>query len=231
MESQGKIEAIFSKVRSRGRNFLTEPESKEVLKEAGIPVIEALVAKSKIEAVEISKSIGFPVVLKVLSTNIIHKSDIGGVRTNLTTKGAVEKAYLEILEASRKYDSQAMVTVQKMAPKGTEVIVGVSEDPQFGKVLMFGLGGVWVEILKDVSFRLVPIGKRDAREMISEIKGYPLLEGFRGAPKVDMEKVVDTLLQVSNLSTEFSQIKEMDLNPILAYASGALVMDARILLG
>jgi len=180
-----------------------------------------------------SQKIGFPVVLKIASPDVIHKSDSGGVKLSLNNVAAVKKAYGEIMERVRKLYPNAIIygiTVQKMARPGTEVIVGTSKDPQFGPVIMFGLGGIFVEVLKDVSFRVIPLNRRDAQEMIKEIKGYPLLQGMRGKEPVDIRALVDIILKISNLIEENPQIKEMELNPIFAYGDGAVAVDARIIL-
>ena len=167
----------------KSQNLLTEVESKELLKKAGIPVVEAKLARSKKEAISISREMGFPVVLKISSPDVVHKSDSGGVRLGLTNATQVGKAYSQITSSIKQAYPEARidgVSVQTMAPPGVEVIVGMSKDAQFGPVLMFGLGGILVEVLKDVSFRIVPVTERDAREMIKEIKGYPVLQGYRG---------------------------------------------------
>jgi acyl-CoA synthetase (NDP forming) len=167
----------------KSQNLLTEVESKALLKKAGIPVVEAKLARSKKEAISTSNEMGFPVVLKISSTDVVHKSDSGGVKLGLANATQVGKAYNEILSSVKQAYPKARiegVSVQPMAPPGVEVIVGMSKDAQFGPVLMFGLGGILVEVLKDVSFRIVPVTIRDARAMIREIKGYPVLEGYRG---------------------------------------------------
>jgi len=219
--------------RSEGRVSLSEVESKEIIKKAGIEVIATRLAKSKEEAISISYELGFPVALKITSPDIIHKSDIGGVRLGLKTAKQVARAYDEILTSARKTHPKAAIhgiSVQKMARPGMEVIVGLSKDAQFGPLVMFGLGGILVEILKDVSFRIVPLSRRDAQEMIREIKGYPLLLGYRGQEPVDFLALEELLLKVSNLAQQIPEIKELDLNPVFAYSDGTIVVDARILL-
>ena len=212
---------------------LTETESKELLKKAGIPVVETRLARTKKEAVSISKEQGFPVVLKIISSDVVHKSDSGGVKLSLANAMQVENAFSEIMASVRqKYPKAKIdgVSVQKMASPGTEVIIGMSKDPQFGPVIMFGLGGVLVEVLKDVSFRIVPLTKRDASEMIREIKGYPILEGFRGLKPASIPALEELIVKVSQFVEQNSQIKELDLNPIFAYKDGAVAVDARIVL-
>ena len=225
--------SILDKAREQKRSLLSEIESKEFLQGAGINVVEARLATSRKQAVAISKEIGFPVVLKIVSSDISHKSDIGGVRLNLANGTQVGKAYQEILTTVKEKQPGAAiegVSVQKMAPLGVEVIIGMSKDAQFGPVLMFGLGGILVEILKDVSFRIVPLAKRDAHEMIRELKGYPLLEGYRGQEPANVSILEDMLLKLSDFIEAHPEIKEMDLNPIFAYKDGAVAVDARVIL-
>jgi len=212
---------------------LSEFESKEMLRKAGVPVVETRLARSKAEAIAISKELGFPVVLKIASPDIIHKSDADGVKIGLTSGVQVGKAYGEIKSSIKQKFPAARVegiTVQKMAEPGIEVIIGMSTDPQFGPVLMFGLGGILVEIIKDVSFRIVPLTRRDAAEMIKEIKGYKLLTGYRGRPAADIPALEEMILKISDFAEKNPQVKELDLNPVFAYNNGAIVVDARIAL-
>ena len=220
-------------VKKQGRTVLTEIEAKQVIKNAGIKIVATSMAKSQKEAVEISNDIGFPVVLKIASPDITHKTDAGGVKVGLKSATDVKKAYAEIMASARKKFPKAKiegVAVQKMARQGIEIIVGMFKDPQFGPVIMFGLGGIFVEVLKDVSFRLVPIVKRDAEEMIKEIKGYALLKGYRGQEPAHIPSLVDILLKLSTLVDKTPEIREIDLNPVFAYKDSALAVDARILL-
>jgi acyl-CoA synthetase (NDP forming) len=213
--------------------LLTEVESKELLKKAGIPVVEAKLARSKKEAISVSKEMGFPVVLKISSPDVVHKSDSGGVKLGLANATQVGKAYTEIISSVKQAYPEAQiegVSIQPMAPPGVEVIVGMSKDPQFGPVLMFGLGGILVEVLKDVSFRIVPVTERDAREMIREIKGYPILEGYRGQKPASIPALEKLIVKVSQFVEKNPQIKELDLNPIFAYPDKAVAVDARIIL-
>jgi acyl-CoA synthetase (NDP forming) len=217
----------------KSQNLLTEVESKELLKKAGIPVVEAKLSRSKKEAISISKEMGFPVVLKISSPDVVHKSDSGGVKLELANATQVGKAYNEIISSVKQAYPEAQiegVSVQPMAPSGVEVIVGMSKDPQFGPVLMFGLGGILVEVLKDVSFRIVPVTARDAREMIREIKGYPILEGYRGQKPASIPALEKLIVKVSQFIEKNPQIKELDLNPIFAYPDKAIAVDARIIL-
>jgi len=226
-------QTLIDKVRSENRSMLTEVEAKELLKQAGVSVVETRLAVSREEAVSISRQLGFPVVLKIASPDVVHKSDAGGIKLNLETPEQVGKAYDEILTNIRQQIPDARiegVAVQKMARPGVEVVIGMSKDAQFGPVLMFGLGGILVEILEDVAFRIVPLAKRDAREMIREIKGYPVLEGYRGQKPVDVANLEDLILKVSGFVEQNPEVKELDLNPIIAYSDGAIAVDARIVL-
>lgn len=212
---------------------LTEVESKELLKQAGIPVIETKLARSKKEAISMGKEIGFPIVLKISSPDVIHKSDSGGVKLCLSNPTQVSRAYSEIISSIKQRYPKAIiqgVSVQRTAPLGVEVIIGVSQDPQFGPVIMFGLGGVLVEVLKDVSFRIVPVSKRDAQDMIREIKGYPILEGYRGQEPANISALEEIIVKVSQFVEQNPQIKELDLNPVFAYKDRAIAVDARIIL-
>lgn len=228
-----KVSSIFAEARRGGRKFLLEPEAKAVCLEYAIPVTAFRVAKTSEEALKFAAEIGFPVVLKVVSPHIIHKSDVGGVITNLTTPADVQTAYQKIHTNTKKHKPNAKIVgilVQEMAPASTEVIVGAMKDPQFGPSLMFGLGGVFVELLQDVTFRIAPITETDAREMITEVKAYPLLKGYRNTPPVDIDAIINILLNTSKLVMDYPEIGELDLNPIMVYEKGAKTVDARIIL-
>lgn len=225
--------AILDEARKEKRTLLTEIEAKEWLKSAGIPVVDTRLATSKTEAVEIAKKMGFPVALKIVSPDVVHKSDAGGVKLNLMNATQVAKAYSEIMASIKKHNPKARivgVSVQKMAKQGVEVIIGMTKDAQFGPVIMFGLGGILVEVLKDVSFRIVPLEKRDAAEMITEIKGFPILKGYRGQEPANIPYLEDLIVKVSNFVDKNPEIKELDLNPVFAYKDGAVAVDARIIL-
>lgn len=227
------ISEIFGKAKSEGRKFLLEHEAKMVCMEYDIPVTKLKVATSVQEAIKYAEEIGYPVVLKILSPDVIHKFDVGGVILNVKSSKEVEEAYNKILRNTKEKVPNAKilgVTVQEMAPPSTEVIVGGLKDPQFGPVVMFGLGGIFVEILKDVTFRIAPINEEEAREMITEVKAYPILEGYRGAPPADVDTIVKILVNTSKLMMDYQEIKELDLNPIMVYGKGAKTVDARIIL-
>jgi acyl-CoA synthetase (NDP forming) len=228
------VAEVIDNARSQGRTLLTEVESKQVLHEAGIPVALSVLARDAKEAVKAAEKTGFPVVLKVVSPDVAHKSDVGGVRLGLESKEDVEEAFDEIMDAVKAAQPDARtegVAVQNMAPAGTEVIVGMSKDPQFGPVMMFGLGGILVEVLKDVAFRIVPLEPKDAREMVREIKGFPVLEGVRGQPAADIASLENLILKLSDFIEDHPEIEELDLNPVFAYPDGALAVDARIVIG
>ncbi len=225
--------AILEKAAKEKRTLLTEIEAKEWLKAAKIPVVDTKLATSKAEAVEIAKKMGFPVALKIVSPDIVHKSDAGGVKLSLQNATQTGKAYSEIINNIKKYNPKANIvgiSVQKMARPGIEVIIGMTKDAQFGPVIMFGLGGILVEVLKDVSFRIVPLTKRDAAEMITEIKGFPILKGYRGQEPADISYLEDLIVKISDFVDQNPEIKELDLNPIFAYKNGAIAVDARIIL-
>jgi len=224
---------LFAQACKEKRKYLLEPEAKTLCAQYGIPVTRFKTAKNQQEAVRHAKEIGYPIVLKIISPDIIHKWDIGGVTLNLTTPEQVKAAYNKILQNVKKHKPDARihgVLVQEMAPSSTEVIVGATKDPQFGPAIMFGLGGIFVEVLKDVAFRIAPITQSDAREMITEVKAYPILRGYRGQPPVDTDAIAQILLNTSRLVMENQEIKELDLNPIMVYEKGAKTVDARIIL-
>jgi len=227
------FETVLAQARAEGRTLLNEVEAKSLLKEAGVPVASTTLATTRDEAQAQAEAAGYPVVLKVVSPDIAHKSDVGGVKLNLRDKDAVGAAFDEIVANSKKAVPGAKilgVAVQYMAPQGTEVIVGMTTDPQFGPVMMFGLGGIMVEVLKDVSFRLVPLAEKDADQMINEIKGRPVLAGVRGQPPSDVAALKQTILKVSEFVQQHPEIRELDLNPVFAYPDGALAVDARIVI-
>ena len=224
---------IISQARLEGRKALLETEAKTICMEYAIPVTKFKLAKIESEAAEFAEELGFPVVLKIVSPDIIHKSDAGGVMVNLKSNVEVQDAYRKILENAKKYKATAKIAgvlVQEMAPQSTEVIIGAIKDPQFGQTLMFGLGGIFVELLKDVTFRVAPITREDAHEMVTEVKAYPLLKGYRNTPPADIDAIINILLSTSKLIMDYPEIKELDLNPIMAYADGAKTVDARIIL-
>jgi len=215
------------------RTYLLEPESRALCREVGLPVTRFSVAVNLREALRSAQEIGYPVVLKVISPQVMHKSEVGGVFTNLRGPNEVKKAYREILAnvTRNRPDAEIVgVQVEEMAPASTEVIIGAVRNPQFGPVIAFGLGGVLVEVLRDVSFRVAPIASSDAREMMAELKGYQILKGYRGLPRADLHALEAILLRVSMLVIKHPEICEADLNPVLVYEKGAKVVDAKIMI-
>jgi acyl-CoA synthetase (NDP forming) len=220
-------------VAAQDRKLLTEVAAKKLLSAQSIPVVPTRLARSPAEAVRLAKQLGLPAALKVVSPDIIHKSDVGGVRLHLTSLTQVGKAYREILDQVRMQVPQAAiegVSVQTMANPGIEVVAGLTRDRTFGPVVMFGLGGVFVEILNDVAFRVVPLRPKDACAMMREIRGFSILQGYRGTPAVDLSALENILLQLSTLAEQHPEIGEIDLNPVFAYPARALAVDARIVL-
>ncbi|MFB0543457.1 MAG: acetate--CoA ligase family protein [Candidatus Bathyarchaeia archaeon] len=227
------VSEILQRAYSEGRNFLFEHEAKEICRFYNLPVTKGKVASSEEEAVEEAKGIGFPVVLKIVSPQILHKSDVGGVILNVKDEQGVKEAYRRIMSNVKERKPEAEIEgiyVQEMAPSSTEVIVGATKDPTFGATIMFGIGGIFVEVLKDVSFRLVPVTRLDAEEMIHEIRSHKILEGVRGMPRADESALVEVLLNTSKMLMECPEIAELDMNPILVYEEGAKIVDARIIL-
>ena len=228
-----KVVGIFEKARNQGRKFLFEYEAKRICAEYGIPTTQLKIAKNPEEVIKFSEEIGFPTVLKIISPDVIHKSDVGGVVLNIKNQTEARNAYFKIIKNVKSFKPNVSiegVLVQEMVPSSIEVIVGSINDPQFGQTLMFGFGGTFVEIMKDVSFRIAPINRTEAFEMITEVKAYPLLTGYRGQQPVDIKSIVNILLNTSKLVMDHTQIKELDLNPIMVYEKGAKTVDARIIL-
>jgi acetyl coenzyme A synthetase (ADP forming)-like protein len=229
---QAAVRAVLDQVRAEGRASLTASEGKRVCEAYGISVPQEGLATSAHEAVQLAQEIGYPVVMKIASPDILHKTEAGGVLTNLTRTADVEQGYSAILNQVKAYKADATilgVQVQQMLPAGQEVIVGAITDPSFGKLVAFGLGGVLVEVLQDVTFRLAPTTRREARAMLADIDGAEVLRGVRGGPGVDEGALAELIENVSQLVHDFPEISELDLNPILATGDGATAVDVRIL--
>ena len=227
------VASFFGKMKQTGRQHLNEEEARQVISAYGFRVPKSILAGSETEAVKAAEEIGYPVVIKISSPDILHKSDFGGVRIGIKNESEVRTCFCDIIQKARRLMPDAEikgVLVQQMITGGKEVILGMSRDPQFGPLLMFGLGGIYIEILKDVSFRIAPIGLSEAEEMIQEIRSFPLLKGARGERPVDINTVVDNILRLSQLVTDFPEIIEMDMNPLLVFpeGSGTMALDARI---
>jgi len=226
------VRGAIRRARERGLDALGEREARLIAEACGIPVPETIFAADQAAAVAAAEQIGYPVVLKISSDDILHKSDAGGVKVGIKDADAVRQAFGRIMEAARAYKPDARldgVLVQQMAPKGREVIIGVNRDPQFGPLIMFGLGGVYVEVLKDVTFRVAPLTLAEAREMIDDIRSARILHAFRGDPESDLDALADCLTRVSQLAVEFPELAECDFNPIMVYpkGQGLIALDMR----
>ena len=228
-----KVKETLGRVRAEGRLNLGELEAREVIAAYGFRVPKGGLARSPEEAADLAAQLGFPVVMKIASPDILHKSDIGGVRVGIDRREQVIDTYELMTMRARRYMPEADiwgVSVQEMVTQGKEVILGMSRDPQFGPLVMFGLGGIYVEVLKDVVFRVAPFGRREASEMVSEIRAYPLLAGVRGERPADLKAIEEALLRLSQLAADFPEIVEMDVNPLKVAepGAGAVAIDARI---
>jgi acetate---CoA ligase (ADP-forming) len=227
---------IIKKAREDGRDALTEIEAKQVFAAYGMPITSTYLAKSEDEAVKLANKMGYPVVMKIVSPEILHKSDAGGVKVNIKDELAVRDAYQTILKNAKAYKADANIhgiAIQEMAPWGTEVILGSINDPTFGPTVMFGLGGIFVEVLKDVTFRVAPVSIAQAKDMIGEIRGAPILAGVRGEAPRDIDAMADTVSRYSKMIEDLkAEISESDANPVLVYeqGKGIKVVDARIIL-
>jgi len=227
------VSKVLQRVRRDGRVNLLAAEAVEVVKAYGVSAVPTELAATEDEAVGIAEKLGYPVVLKVESPQILHKTDIGGVKLNLKTPEEVRASFGEIVGRTRRLMPAATilgVEVQKMVPPGREMIIGVHRDVVFGPLVMFGLGGIYVDFLRDVAFRLAPMTVEDARNIILETKAHTILRGVRGETPSDIDSVVDTLLRVSELVTDFNVINEMDVNPLFVYESGkgCVALDVKI---
>ncbi|MBC7333219.1 MAG: acetate--CoA ligase [Actinobacteria bacterium] len=230
------VKELLDRCKSEGRLELGEMESRRILEAYNIKVPQAELARDVKEAKEIARRIGYPVVLKIVSPNILHKTDVGGVRIGIESENELEESFDQILWNVKKYMPEANIKgilVQEMIKSKKETIIGVSSDPQFGPMIMFGLGGIYVETLKDVSFRIAPISVGDAKEMVEEIKTFNLLKGVRGEKPSDIKSIIETILKVSQLVTDFPEIIEMDINPLFVKeeGQGCVAGDARIRIG
>ena len=228
--------AVINNARADGRNALTEIEAKQVFSAYGLPVTKSKLAKTEDEAVAFAKEIGYPIVLKIVSPDILHKSDAGGVIVDIRDEKGIREGFQAIMKNAKAYKADAKIhgiVIQEMAPWGTEVILGSVDDPTFGPTVMFGLGGIFVEVLKDVTFRVAPFSKNQAMSMLGEIKAAPILEGIRGEKPRDREMLADTICRYANMIVDLKdEITESDANPVLVYeeGQGLKVADARIIL-
>lgn len=225
-----KAAALLEAVKRDGRTNLLETEARELLALYGVPLPQAVLAKTADEAAAAAAKVGFPVALKIVSPEIIHKSDAGGIVLNLADEKAVREGFATVTANASRVSGRILgVLVTPMAPRGQECIIGMIRNPQFGAVLMFGLGGIFVEVLKDVSFRVAPPSDLDIEEMLREIKGYPLLAGIRGQQPKDTAIIKDVLGRVAQMAADHPEIREVDINPIIVHEQGASIVDARII--
>jgi acetyltransferase len=218
---------------AQGRRRLAEDEALELLAAYGVAVARGELATTADQAVAQAERMGYPVVLKIVAPSILHKTEVGGVQVNLGDASDVRRGFEQILQGAHSAQPGAVITgvlVQAMVQNGRELIVGMTRDPVFGPLVMFGLGGILVEILRDVSFRIAPFGRAEARRMMGEIRGARLLDAVRGAPAADRSALEDVLLRVSQLVIDYPEITELDVNPLMAMPSGAVAADARVML-
>ena len=212
-------------------SFLLEPDAYALLKGYDIPVPNFKLIKSEEEISGLTKEINFPIVMKIVSPDIIHKTEAGGVKVGIKTEQDAKMAYQEIIFKAKKYNKEAQIcgvlTYSKI-PDGIETIIGIGKDPEFGKFIMFGLGGIYVEVFKDVSFRLVPLNIQEVKEMVSEIKGNVLLNGYRGGNPKNIDSLIDIIFKCSKFAYENKRLNRMDLNPVIVGENDAVVVDARI---
>lgn len=223
---------VMARLKSGGHT-LTEPEAKGLLRSYSIPVPRSCVVKDAIGAVEAAEAIGYPVVLKIVSPDILHKTEAGGVamgiRDGKELKERLARMILELADERPTANIEGFL-VEETAPKGVEVIAGVVRDEQFGPLVMFGTGGVAVELMRDVSFRLAPMTRDEALGMICEVKGFPLLTGFRGDTPKDLDALAETIIRLSEIALEIGEIKEIEINPLIVHEKGAVAVDARAVL-
>ncbi len=231
----GLIEEILNRVKQEKRQFLLAYEAEKLMQAARVPMPQSSIARNLDEVVKAAREIGYPVVMKVVSKDIIHKSDVGGVALDLENTDEVIDAYQAIIQNCRSRMPNAIiegVEVAEMVQKGTETIIGARRDQTFGPIVAFGLGGIYVEVMKDVSFRALPIDRKEAIAMIKQIKSYPLLLGVRGEPQKDIERVLDTILKLGTILESCKSISDIEINPLMVYEQGKGVkaVDVRILL-
>ena len=227
------VKAIFKKAKDENRRNLLETESRNLLQEYGISLPEAIFAGNSQEAIKAGKKIGYPLAMKVVSPDIIHKSDAGGIQLGLKDDKDLKRGFDEIVKNAEKVTTKERVLgtlISPMVPKGQECIIGMIKDRQFGPVIMFGLGGIFVEVLKDVSFRVAPIGEEDIDEMIKGIKGYKILTGIRGEKPKDIGAIKDILSKLSQIAIDNPEIEEIDLNPVIVHEKGASIVDSRVII-
>jgi acetyltransferase len=230
------VQRVIDGAKKDGRYAIGDAEAWDILKAYDLAIPKSKLAKTADEAVELASEIGFPVVLKIASPDILHKTDVGGVKVGLESADQVRDAFDLMIFRTERYLPDAEIwgcQVQEMAPPGgMEILIGMNRDPQFGPLVTFGLGGIYVEALKDVTFRVAPFTRKDAEDMLREIRSRALLEGVRGNPPIDKEAIVDTLLRIGQLVQDFPEIAELDINPLIVYpeGQGAIAIDMRLVL-
>ena len=230
-----KLNEIIRKVRADNRTFLLASEAQAMMQIAGIPIPKSRIAHNLDEAIRYAEEIGYPVVMKIVSKDIIHKSDAGGVALDLENRKEVMDAYEAIMHNARAYKADAKIEgieVDEMVRDEVETIIGARRDRSFGPIVMFGLGGIYVEVMKDIAFRAFPLGRQEILKMISQIRSYPLLLGVRGEKRKDIETVADTIIRVGTVLQKCKDITDIEINPLVVYSQGegARAVDVRILL-
>jgi len=229
----GKAQEIILNAKRAGLTNLPQDDALRILSTYGLPVIKTNTASSKVEAVEVAKIIGYPVAMKIVSPDVVHKIDVGGVKLDLNSDQDVSEAFDEILRNVYSHVPGARiegVLLQEYITGGTETIIGIHRDPKFGPLLMFGLGGIYIEAYRDVSFRLAPIRELSADYMISQIRGSKILQGFRGQPAADTKTIAECIERLSQLSIDLPDVTELDVNPLVAFANGCKALDARVII-
>lgn len=232
---KGVVTELFAKVREDGRNTIGDTEAQAILKAYGIATPQSAVGATPDEAASLAAEIGFPVVMKIASPDILHKSDVGGIIVGVQDEREAREAFGTLVERAKAHLPEAVIwgaQVQEMVNNAREIIIGLNRDPQFGPVIMFGLGGIYVEVLRDVAFRVAPLSRPQAQQMVASIRSYKLLTGVRGQPPADLDAVVDTILRVAQLVVDFPEIAELDVNPLLVreQGQGAVAVDMRLIL-
>ncbi len=230
---QSKTSKLIADAFGSGRKSLLEHEAELVAREYGIKEPASKLATNEEQALSFAKRVGYPLVMKIVSQDILHKSDVGGVKTDISSQKLVRPTFKEILRNAKKSNPKARIggiLIQRQAEKSYEFVVGATRDPQFGPTIMFGLGGIYVELFKDVAFRLAPVSREEALDMIKETRSYKLLTGFRGSKPLDTNAVVDTIRAVGELMVREPHVESLDINPLFVYPKGALAVDVRIIL-
>jgi acyl-CoA synthetase (NDP forming) len=230
-----KAHSILNKAISEGKKYLPEEEAAKVLEAYKFPLLKSGLAASSEEAVKLSEQLGYPIVMKIMSDDIIHKFDVGGVILDINSKQEAEEAYTRIIESVKKFKPDANIKgvfVRQMIPPGEEVILGLKRDPTFGAVVMFGLGGIFVEVYKDVSFRITPLDNKSVDKLITETKASAILSGVRGRAPRDVNSIKECIMRLSQLAVDCPQIKELDINPLIVLedGKGSFVADTKIML-